>query len=122
MRTVWLALVATLGLSGCDVGLLSTACTLIGCLNGLSVTLANAPAGPFAVEVRRPGASTLRHECESAARCGVLQFPDVVDAAVTIAIITSDGEVTRSVRPAYVRSRPNGPRCEPTCWRAEVTV
>lgn len=121
-RMMMTVLVAVFGLSGCDSALFSGDCTLIGCVNGLTVALANPPAGAFAVEVRVPGALVQRRECESVARCGPLFFANVVEVSATIAIVTSGGEVSRDVRPQYSRVRPNGPNCEPTCLHAEVTV
>lgn len=117
-----MVLMAAFGLSGCDSVLFTGDCTLIGCSDGLTVVLANPPAGAFAVEVRVPGAPVQRRECESVARCGPLFFANVVEVSATIAIITSGGEVIRDVRPQYSRVRPNGPDCEPACLQAQVTV
>lgn len=122
MRSMLAVAVAAVCVSGCDGVPFTRACTLIGCENGLTVTLQNAPAGAFAVELRVPGAAVRRQECASAAQCTTLVFDGVVEAAATVAIITPGGEVTRDVRPQYTRLRPNGPDCEPTCLQARVTV
>jgi hypothetical protein len=122
MRLLVVMMFAVVGLGGCDGVPFLRGCTLIGCGDGLTVVLANAPAGEFAVEVRVPGAAARRQECASAAACSTMRFDGVVAAEATVAIITPTGEVTRTVRPEYVVSRPNGPDCEPTCRQARVTV
>lgn len=122
MRSMLAVAVAAACVSGCDALSFTRACTLIGCSDGLTVTLQHAPAGAFAVELRVPGAAPRRQECATATPCSTLVFDGVVEPVATVAIITPGGEVTREVRPQYTRLRPNGPDCEPTCLQAQVTV
>jgi hypothetical protein len=81
MRRMMMVLVAAFGLSGRDSALFSGDCTLIGCSDGLTVALANPPAGAFAAEVRVPGAPVQRRECESVAPCGPFFFTNVFEVS-----------------------------------------
>lgn len=100
------------------------ACTLIGCSDGITVVVQNAPATPYTVEVTREDGTRRTARCEAAGGCGAgLLFEGISDARVTIRVIIGDAGASSSVvRPGYVESRPNGPGCPPTCRHARVQV
>jgi hypothetical protein len=106
-------------LSSCsDVG---QVCTLIGCYDGLSVTLASPPATPFRVEAYvQVGLGSRYTQTCNATPCYVF-FPGFTPPAVRIDVIAGVDTVTREFTPAYVLSRPNGPQCDPECRNATVT-
>ena len=104
-------------LSGCDG---NQVCTLIGCYDGLSVTLASPPTTPFRVEAYvLAGGSRYAQTC-SATPCYVF-FPGFTPATVRIDVIAGTDTVTREFTPAYVLNRPNGAGCDPECRNATVT-
>lgn len=124
-RAVLLALVgAATACSGLD-----EACTQIGCLSGLTVSLSSVPIGAYSVEVIPEGpagtARTYRVDCGgSAPSCGSqVYFQDLFIERAQVRVVTSLGTVTQSVGPVrYVTSYPNGRQCEPACRRATVNV
>ncbi|HEX2094696.1 MAG TPA: hypothetical protein VHG28_19985 [Longimicrobiaceae bacterium] len=100
------------------------ACTLIGCESGLAVELVGAPAGPYRIEayVREDGPRQV-FDCPDPARClGEAFFAGFTPEVVTIRVTTASGTVTRTFRPEYRKSRPNGPDCPPECVQARVRV
>jgi hypothetical protein len=98
-------------------------CTLIGCTDGLGVRLAEAPQGPYTIEVQLPDGESRTFECRQAGQCpAVAFFPGITAEMVTLRLTTSAGTRTEAVRPTYTKQRPNGRRCPPECWQAEVTL
>ena len=110
-------------LAGCT-GIFDGTCTLIGCDSGLSVQLAQVPAGAYRIEVfSGSGGAHYVFECANAAQCGTAAFfADYTPASVTIRVTTAAGTREQTAQPAYSTNRPNGPDCEPTCTQAAVTV
>ena len=111
-------------LTGCNAAD-QVPCTLIGCVDhGLRVELASPATGPFRIEVRTPGSSTVYvYDCPDLTRCpsGPV-FADFFPQSVEITVTTARGTVRRNAQPVYTTSRPNGERCEPLCRRGVVTV
>ena len=124
MRKV-VGLIALLALAGCRSTLQPDmqACTLIGCSDGITVVVQNAPAAPYTVEVVVPGGATRSMRCEVASGCGSGVFVEGVSAAqVTVRIVAAAGTSSHNVQPAYTESRPNGANCPPLCRQARVEV
>lgn len=118
-------LVATVLMSSsCNSNDTLVACTHIGCTNGLLVHLAALPTGPFKVEYLVNGAVKAEANCDGTTRCAQdFEFKATVPDGVSIRVTTNAGtRVTEFGRLTFVRSRPNGPRCEPECLRANVTA
>jgi len=113
---------AVLLLTGCD----AVGCTLIGCINGLTIEFANAPAGAMTVEARsidHPSAAVFTATCAGiAAVCTRVDFPDFLPRDVALTITTTAGTRRLSIRPTYTTSQPNGPKCGPTCRSARERV
>lgn len=95
-------------------------CTLIGCDDGLSVTITNPPPAPFRVEASVAGGGARYGQTCNATPCSVF-FIDFTPASVRIDVVAGTDTVTRHFDPAYVLSRPNGAGCEPECRMATVT-
>lgn len=116
-RARWLALLVPL-LAGCrDAG---RACTLIGCYDGLSVTVPSAAAVPFRVEAYVASGGARYAQTCNAAPC-VAFFPAFLPQTVTIAVITGTDTASRRFAPVYTVTRPNGPGCDPECRSGSVT-
>jgi hypothetical protein len=102
------------------------ACTEIGCDDGLRVQLDGAPAGGIVrVELLPAGDTGPRYVVECAATQGCANgawFPGFTGDYAVVRVTTSDGSVSREVRPTYAVMQPNGPDCPPTCRTASVTV
>lgn len=98
-------------------------CTLVGCDSVLLVRLAQAPAGPYRIEVfSHADAPHYVFDCANPATCGEARFVDYTPELVTIRVTTAAGASEQTVQPTYDVDRPNGPNCEPTCKGAVVTV
>ena len=110
-------------LAGCT-GILDGTCTLIGCSSGLTVSLAQAPAGAYRIEVfSSPNGPHYVYDCANAAQCGTTtMFTDYTPESVTIRVTTSAGTREQTAQPTYNVGRPNGPNCGPECKQAQVTV
>lgn len=124
MRATHLAAAALLA-AGCSPGAEPVrACTMIGCEDGLEVTVEGAPAGPFRVEAALPGSAAPRvFECPAAGECGGRAFfagftPD----SVIVRVIVAGDTTTRALRPQYRTAQPNGSGCPPVCRQATVRV
>jgi hypothetical protein len=108
--------------SACDSG----ACTLVGCLSGLSIAISPPPTLPYRVEVHS-GGGTSRYAwtCPTSGGCrGTAVFadyrPDRVFVEVIVGTDTSRHEIVGPIR--YVETFPNGRACGGACYAATVTV
>ncbi len=100
-------------------------CTLIGCVNGLTVVLSERPAGPYRVElVVNDDGTRYVFECgEGDAGCSDrIFYPDFRGEHVWVHVTSAAGTVVREVRPRYSSRYPNGRRCGPECVVGEVLV
>lgn len=95
-------------------------CTLIGCANGLSVTLTSPPAEPYRVDATA-GTDTRTQNCGTGGLC-LIRFINFLPPRATIQVIAASGTATYDVVPQQSTSQPNGPRCGPTCTNASVMV
>lgn len=120
----YLALVLFAAVTSCSRNEPVTACTLIGCTDGVAVELETVPQAPFSVEVTPlPGGAATIKECAAAEACGrTLFFEEVRADSVEVKVTSAAG--TRSVRArlSYATTRPNGPQCDPECRQARVAV
>lgn len=111
------------------------ACTEIGCVGGLALTLETSEGSPiesFSGTVAgtsvdcsgvENGASNSNAECLGE---GTVRIPEVESATVAVDLsATVDGEAVTykgDIEPDYETSRPNGEGCPPVCKSAEETV
>lgn len=103
----------------------STACTLIGCFNGLSVEIQNAPPGPITVDASVPGSSGTVHTatCPDTLGCtNTVLFREFTPSQVRLTITTTAGTRQQDVTPTYTTSQPNGSKCGPTCRSSTVRI
>jgi hypothetical protein len=108
-------------LAACSNGAGLKTCTLIGCNDGLNVTVTSALQQDYSVTVKS-GTETLRtFTCQAGQPCFTF-IDNQTPASVTVQIATNAGTVSRSYTPQYTTSRPNGPGCDPECRQATVTV
>ncbi len=98
-------------------------CTKIGCSDGLTMVVENAPAAPYTVEVALPDGTSRTERCEAASGCDAgLFFEGVTAEEVTVRITGTAGTSSQAIRPEYAETQPNGPGCPPTCRQARVQV
>jgi len=109
--------------AGCDGISVPRSCTLIGCTHGLSVELIDLPDGPYTLEVLLPGGERHTFECGQASTCPTrVYFSTVTDEDVTLRLSTAAGTRTETQRAVYTSHRPNGRRCQPVCWQADLKM
>lgn len=99
------------------------ACTLIGCSDGVTVTVENAPAAPYTIEVGLPDGSSRSTRCEPTHDCaGGVFVEGVTGDRLAVRVTGANGTSTHTVTPRYAELTPNGPQCGPVCRQARVTV
>jgi hypothetical protein len=120
-------LAGALLIAGCQV--FDQACTLIGCLSGLSIQFAQAQTAAYRIDVRVPGQPIhATSECPNPSQspCGTAFFPNFTPTTVEIIITTGTGTqaVTRTItaQPQYFATQPNGPDCGPACTQGTVMI
>ena len=100
----------------------SQVCTLIGCDDGLGVQVTHTLQHSFRVNVRAGTQTIHTFLCDPGQPCQAF-IRDQTPEDVTVVVNTSDAtSVSKSFRPDYRVSRPNGPNCPPACRQATVTV
>jgi hypothetical protein len=111
-----------MAIAGCGGGdTQDHACTLIGCLDGFTVTLTNPPSGSYRVEASAPGDPTPHAvDCNGTGPC-VIVFRNFRPSTVDISIITASNTTTFTKSPTYTTTFPNGPGCN-VCQDGTVTV
>ncbi len=96
-------------------------CTLLPCPNGLTVTVANAPAGQVVVRATVSGSADARvAECVGGAVCSAY-FSEFTPQSVTLEVTAGGTTRTKTVAPGYTASQPNGPNCG-TCRSGTVAI
>ncbi len=119
MRRAWVA-AAVLTALACEN---SKLCTLIGCLNNLTIEIQNPPDGPMTA--RAFGAVNLGDggpDFRCAPSSCLLFYSGDVPERVDVTITTPTGTRTFTVTPRITTSRPNGPNCAPVCQSGIATV
>ena len=120
-RRLWTVLAVLPLLSGCGT-LVERSCTLIGCSDGVFISVAGTVQASWTVRVSAPGIETFETAC-TAFGCGAT-IEDAFPETVTVTILDAEGEVVVEANgtPSYRTVRPNGPDCEPECRQAFVEV
>jgi len=123
--TFLLLALATLALAGCATP--ERMCTLIGCVDGLTVDFTGVQPASYTLEARAAGHAPVTIDCSSdqatiQCRPDGTFLADFTPEEVTLHVTWDGGEVERTVRPVYTESRPNGPDCPPVCRFGEVTI
>ena len=98
-----------------------TACTLIGCFDGFTVTINGAPPTTLVSVVANPPSKTLTCVAATSGSCAVY-FEDGTPSSVTLQVSWNSQTKTVTVQPTYQIDQPNGPDCEPTCHWAMITL
>jgi hypothetical protein len=96
----------------------STTCTLIGCVNDLTVEIQNAPPGPITVQAVPVGTPDTMHTaaCPGETGCtNTVYFRDFAPVHVHLTVTTTAGTRRWDVRPNVQTSQPNGPGCPEIC-------
>lgn len=123
-------------LAGCGGGSDPVSCTLIACIQGLSVVISNPPSGAYRVDVIAPGETSPHSINCNGTNCGFAPiapaspgataafFANYFSTTVTISIVPASGSPTTFNKTAsYTTSFPNGPQCDVGgCTSAVVTV
>jgi hypothetical protein len=96
---------------------------MIGCSDGITVVVEDAPPAPYTVEVVLPDGTSRTARCEPAHACDAGLFVEGVTAEqMTVRVTGGAGSSSQVVRPSYETSQPNGPGCPPICKQARVQV
>jgi len=107
---------------GCEGQLI---CTLIGCMNGVAVTLASPPPAPYRVEAVTPSGARYSWTCDRSDRCGGRAFfPDFRPNDLRIEILAGSDTARHDFLPPirYEETYPNGKDCGGPCYVARLTV
>jgi hypothetical protein len=98
-------------------------CTLIGCVNGLTIQFASTPTAPYHIEATSPDAGLRSIDCATSNGClGKLTQTDYVPGTVTLTMTYQGRTTTTTVQPSYAESQPNGRGCGSKCVSATVTL
>lgn len=118
-----LVLALGLALGGCGPGGM-VACTLIGCEDGLSLTIENPPPQLQRVELALPDGRVHAVDCAQPEHCAspFLFVPHVRATEATVRIVAPGGTREVQIAPSYQPQYPNGRRCGAACTQARVTI
>jgi hypothetical protein len=122
MRALAASIALSLALTACGGDETMQPCTLIGCMQGLTVALTSPPNESFRVEAIAPGDPAVhRMDCPGGS-CPSVTFANFQPDRVTISVITVSATTTYDKIPAYAVHFPNSPQCGPACRDGAVTV
>ena len=114
--------VATIGLISC-YSIFGHACTLMACLDGVSVVIIGSASTEYSVELSDSEGGSKSDTCTTRPDGSCRrQFSNYHPEEVTVRVSGPDQEVSVTVRPDYQKSQPNGPDCTPTCYLATVAL
>jgi hypothetical protein len=122
LRPIGALLLTATAMSSCDHD-----CTLIGCIQGVVVSVPFEISVPYKIEVFKPEGEALTLlqalECPTQA-CGiVVHIPDTTLARVIVRVTTPVGtRETDFPDLEYSRNYPNGPDCGPRCVSAQIVA
>lgn len=122
--------VLVLLVSGCEfVGL---ACTEIGCIDHLRVSVLDDAAEPvrtFSGQADLSDGTTIAFSCTDGAGEGVgytcydnSVILQTSDESVALRVGAAEGDFEDTLEPEYAISTPNGEECPPECHEAEVEI
>ena len=112
-------LLMTAATSSCCFG--TELCTLIGCEDGIRISLTEIPTLDVSMEVIADDGVQENFQCSALEVCSVLledRFPE----NVTIRVTHGSDVTSIAVRPEYNTSRPNGRCCPSECRSASVDI
>lgn len=125
-----LALSTLLILTACKAGETpqGKACTLIGCVDGLTVKLTGKTASQFSLEVVPADGQKWTIQCPTGGSNAIC-FPanevliqKFTPAEVTITATVDGKNTTKTFKPTYTQVNPNGPDCPNQCKQGHVTL
>ena len=98
------------------------ACTLIGCDNGVEVQVVHSLGQPFSVTVRNTlGDPMYSFICQPGQPCRAF-IAGQTPQDVRVTVNAPQGEVSKTFKPEYKISKPNGPDCPPDCKQATIVM
>jgi hypothetical protein len=122
MSRLRLLLIGAAVLTGCGkLPYENTVCTLIGCSNGLQVTIETQPSGPWRIEAATSG-ETRVFDCPTGSACPGAFFEGFLPSQVSITVTIGGRTRTQLLTPTQRTVRPNGPQCGPECQQPFVNV
>jgi len=118
-----IAAAGLLVVTGCAGDLLVGGCTLIGCMNGLSIAFSRIPNEAYTVQLLVEGEAPREVRCPDPSRCSGPAFflENTLPTVATVVVTTAAGEARQEVRPMYTINRPNGRGCNPVCRNGTAT-
>jgi len=105
-------------------GVLERSCSLRPCPAGLVVEVSgDASSSPLTVEATTPGGVQRSEPCVVQGEFCLARFgPDFTPEQVLIRVLGASDTTSRSVRPHYTISYPNGADCGPVCRSSTVSI
>jgi hypothetical protein len=123
MTTAKLSIVVlSLGLAGCSGDVYNSACTLIGCEDGLAIDVQGAVPASYTVTLEAPDGAPRVFECGPTRFCQPLFVAEFMPETVEVRVQAEGVDFTAEFTPTYSVSRPNGPDCPPECRQATIRV
>jgi hypothetical protein len=121
----WLALACFAAVGACasnenstpgadDAPEVQQACTLIGCADGITVTIDGDVPTTYTVALLDGDRELTTMECQAGSPCEVMAT-GAQPEEVTVEIRSDAGTERRTVALQYETTRPNGPDCPPEC-------
>ena len=107
-------------------------CFLLGCFSGITFVLTPTVPADYTLEVMSTENGRVVVHCgpgdpgfigrQWCLDRGVMVAFNIPPEDLTYTLRWQNRTVTGTARPIYAVSRPNGPRCSPTCWNADVEI
>jgi hypothetical protein len=108
--------------TACD-GTSDTACTEIGCGDGLYVVVQATPGAELEIEAVETGGETRTESCvvglDGSCEVG---FNGFTPEEVTLTVTGGEQALSVTLQPTYEDFQPNGPDCPPVCRQARAEV
>jgi hypothetical protein len=99
----------------------NTVCSLVGCVNFLTVTFDTPPAVAYHVEAVSGSLGVRDFDCADPAKCGTASFANYTPDQVSITVTTARGSRQYNLTPAYQNTHVDG-GCGVPCRNATVTL
>ena len=120
-------------LTSCDPVLPQKMCTLVGCIGGVSIDIADLPSGAeYQVNLILPSGEMITQVCDANPEASLekscnengvfIALPTDVDPpeSITIEVVVDGQTYTKDFTPIYEEFQPNGEGCPPICYNADV--